>query len=347
MSWLFWIVLQWTLGYMYAFESSFFSYIPRSGTARSYGTSIFKELFSIVAAPIYIPTNLIGEFPSLHTLSSIYCLQIFWWCPSRPYEVIPHCSFDSHFSDIWWASLVSQVVKNLLAVQETWVWSLGWKISWRREWLPTLAFFAWRIPWTKEPCCCCSVIKSCSTLCDPKDCSIPGLPILHDLPESAQTHVLWVSDAMQPSHPVVPFSSCLQSFSASGSFPMSWLCPSGGQSIGDSALASVLPMNVQGWFHLGLTGLISLQSKGLSRVFSSTTVWKHQFFSAQSSLWSNAHPYMTTGKTIALTIQSFVSKVMSLLFNMLSMFIIAFLSRSKSLLISWLQSPPWFGSPRR
>ena len=161
---------------MYAFESSFFSYIPRSGTARSYGTSIFKELFSIVAAPIYIPTNLIGEFPSLHTLSSIYCLQIFWWWPSGPYEVIPHCSFDSHFSDIWWASLVSQVVKNLLAVQETWVWSLGWKISWRREWLPTLAFFAWRIPWTKEPCCCCSVIKSCSTLCDPKDCSIPGLP---------------------------------------------------------------------------------------------------------------------------------------------------------------------------
>ena len=192
-----------------------------------------------------------------------------------------------------------------------------------------------------------SVAQSFPTLCNPMDHSTPSLSVHHQLPEPTQTQVHWVSDAIQPSHPVVPFSSCLQCFSASGTFPMSWLCPSGGQSIGDSALASVLPMNVQGWFHLGLTDLISLQSKGLSRVFSSTTVWKHQFFSAQSSLWSNVHPYMTTGKTIALTIQSFVSKMMSLLFNMLSVFIIAFLSRSKSLLISWLQSPLWFGSPRR
>ena len=179
------------------------------------------------------------------------------------------------------------------------------------------------------------------------DCSMPGFPILHHLLESAQTHVLWVSDAIQPSHLVVPFSSCLQSFPPSGSFPVSWLFPSGGQRIRDSALASILPMNVQGWFHLGLTGLISLQSKGLSRVFSSATVWKHQFFSAQSSLWSNSHPYMTTGKTIALTRQTFVSKVLSLFLNTLSMFFIAFLSRSKCLLISWPQSPQWFWSPRR
>ena len=87
---------------------------------------------------------------------------------------------------------------------------------------------------------------------------------------------------------VVPFSSCLQSFPASGSFPMSQFSASGGQSIGDSALASVLPMNIQDWFPLGLTGLI-LQSKGLSRVFSNTTVQKHQFFSVQLSLWSNSH----------------------------------------------------------
>ena len=88
---------------------------------------------------------------------------------------------------------------------------------------------------------------------------------------------------------VVPFSSCLQSWSASGSFPMSRLFASGGQSIGDSASTSVLPMNIQGWLPLGLTGLISLLSKGLSRVFSSTTVWKHQFFGTQPSLRPNSH----------------------------------------------------------
>ena len=88
---------------------------------------------------------------------------------------------------------------------------------------------------------------------------------------------------------VVPFSSCLQSFPVSGSFQMSQFFTSGGQSIGASALASVLPMNIQDWFPLGLTGSISLQSKGLSRVFSNTTVQKHQFFGAQLSLYSNFH----------------------------------------------------------
>ena len=92
---------------------------------------------------------------------------------------------------------------------------------------------------------------------------------------------------------VIPFFSCFQSFPASGSFLMSWLFASGGQSIGASASASawasVLPMNIQDWFPLGLSGWISLQSKGLSRVFSNTTVQKQQFFSAQPSLWSNSH----------------------------------------------------------
>ena len=88
---------------------------------------------------------------------------------------------------------------------------------------------------------------------------------------------------------IVPFSSCLQSFPASGSFPMSQFFASGGQSIGVSASTSVLPMNIQDWFPLGLTDWISLQSKGLSRVLSNTTVQKHQFFSTQSSLWSNSH----------------------------------------------------------
>ena len=88
---------------------------------------------------------------------------------------------------------------------------------------------------------------------------------------------------------VIPCFSCLQSFPASGSFPTSQLFKSGDQSIGVSASASVLPMNIQDWFSLGLTGLISLQPKGLSWVFSSTTVWKYQFFGAQPSLWFNSH----------------------------------------------------------
>ena len=90
---------------------------------------------------------------------------------------------------------------------------------------------------------------------------------------------------------VAPFFSCLRSFSASGSFPMSWLFISGGQSTGASASASVLPMNIQDWFPLGLTGLISLQSKGHSRIFSNTTVQKHQFFRTQPALWSNSHSH--------------------------------------------------------
>ena len=90
---------------------------------------------------------------------------------------------------------------------------------------------------------------------------------------------------------VTPFSSCIQSFPPSVSFPISWRFISRGQSIGDSASASalILPMNIQGWFPLALTGLVSLLSKGLSGVFPSTTVWKHQFFSAQPSVWFNSH----------------------------------------------------------
>ena len=108
---------------------------------------------------------------------------------------------------------------------------------------------------------------------------------------------------------VVPFSSCPQSFPASGSFQMSQLFAWGGQSIGVSASTSVLSMNTQDW-SLGWTGWISLQSKGLSRVFSNTTVQKHQFFSAQLFfIVQLSHPYMANGKTIALTRQTFVDKV--------------------------------------
>ena len=135
---------------------------------------------------------------------------------------------------------------------------------------------------------------------------------------------------------VIPFSSCLQSFQASGSFPVSQFFESGGQNIGASASASFLPMNIQDWFPLGLTGLIFLLSKGLSRVFSNTTVQNHQLFGAQLSLWSNSHIHTwLLEKPVVLTRWTFVGKVMSLLFNMLSRLVIVFLPRSKCLLISW------------
>ena len=109
------------------------------------------------------------------------------------------------------------------------------------------------------------------------------------IPESTQPHVHWVSDFIQSSHPVATFSSCLQSFPVSGSFLMSQLFASGGQSIGASDSASFLLMNIQDWFSLGITGLISLLFKWLSRVFSNIRAQKHQFFGIQPSLWSNSH----------------------------------------------------------
>ena len=196
-----------------------------------------------------------------------------------------------------------------------------------------------------------SIAQLCLTLCDHMNRSMPGLPVHYQLPESTQTHVHWVGDDIQPSHPLsspsffspqsfpasgcfqmsqlfatswtatrqaslsitnsrsppkstsvelvmpsnhinlchpFPFSSCPQSLPASGSLPVSQLFASGGQSIRFSASTSVLPMNTQDW-SLEWTGWISWQSKGLSRVFSNTTVQKHQFFSVQPSSQSNSH----------------------------------------------------------
>ena len=137
---------------------------------------------------------------------------------------------------------------------------------------------------------------------------------------------------------VVPFSSCLQSFPASGSFPMSQLFTSGGQSTGVSSSVSVLPVNIQDWFPLGWLDLLAVQGtlKSLPQHHSSkASVLRHSaFFIVQLS-----HPYMTTGKTKALTRRTFVGKVMFCFFNMLSRLVITFLPRSKHLLISWLQSP--------
>ena len=138
---------------------------------------------------------------------------------------------------------------------------------------------------------------------------------------------------------VGPFSSRLQSFRASESLTMSQLFASGGQSIRISASTLVLAVNIQDWFPLGWTGWTSLQSKGLSRVFSNTTVQKHRFVGPQLSLYSNSHIHTwPLERAIALTRWTFVGKVMSLLFNMLSWLVMTFLPRSMGLLISWLQS---------
>ena len=132
--------------------------------------------------------------------------------------------------------------------------------------------------------CCCSVSQLYLTLCDPMNCSMPCFPC-PSLSPGVRSNSCPLSQwcCLTISSCVAPFS-CLQSFAASGSFPMSQLLASGGQSIGAFASASVLRMNFQGWFPLGLTGLIFLMSKGLSRVFSSTAIQKHHFFSAQSSV---------------------------------------------------------------
>ena len=134
---------------------------------------------------------------------------------------------------------------------------------------------------------------------------------------------------------VIPFSSCLQSFPASASFLMSQFFASGGQSIGASAIASVLPMNIQDWYPLGLTGWISLQSKGLSRVFSNTTNQNSLVLSfLYGSTLTSIHDYWKKQLWLDGPLSA-----MSLLFNMLSRLVIAFLPRSKHLLISWLRSP--------
>ena len=182
----------------------------------------------------------------------------------------------------------------------------------------------------------CSVTKSCPTLCDPMDCSTPGFPVLHSLSEFAYVHVHWI----RWGHPtissyVVPFSSCLQSFPASESFPASRLFASGAQSIGPSTSASVLP--IQSWFPVGLIGLTSLLYKGLSRVFSNTTIRRPQFFTLSlhyGPTLTSLHDYWKNHSFD----YTFVSKVMCLPFNTLSRFVIAFLPRSKCLLILLLQS---------
>ena len=185
--------------------------------------------------------------------------------------------------------------------------------------------------------CCCSVTKLCSTICNHVDCSTPVFPVHHQLPELAQTHVHRVGDAIEPSS-AIPFSSYLQSFLASGSFPVSQFFAPGGQSIG----ASVQPQSFQRVFRddflwVWLVG--SSFSPRDSQESSPTPQFKSINSSILSFLYGPTLPSVRDyWKTICLTIQTFVSKVMSLLFNMLSRLVIAFLPRSKYFLNSWLST---------
>ena len=141
------------------------------------------------------------------------------------------------------------------------------------------------VPWGPS-CCCLSATQSCLALCDPMDCSTPGFP--HHIPQFAEVHVHCISDAIQPSH-LTLFFCCPQSFPASGTLPMDWLITSNDQNTGASASASVNEYSRLISFRL--TGLISLLSKGLWGVFSSTTVWRRQFFGTLPSLWSRSHSH--------------------------------------------------------
>ena len=180
---------------------------------------------------------------------------------------------------------------------------------------------------------CCSFTKLCPTLCNSLDCSTPGSSVLWSL-----LGFMCFKSVMPSNHLILyhPHILLLSIFPSITGFQVSQLFVSGCQSI--KASASVLPVNIQGWFPLGLTSLI-LQSRGLSGVFSSTTIWKHQFFGTQVFFMVQlSHLYMTTEKPTVLPIWTFVGKVMSLVFNMLSRFVMVFLPKSKCLLVSWLQS---------
>ena len=173
------------------------------------------------------------------------------------------------------------------------------------------------------------------------DCSKPGFPVLHHFPEFAQTHVLWVGDAIQPSHRLLsPSPPALNLFQHQGLFQ---LVISSYQvaKVLEHQLHSVLvlPMNIQGWFPLRLTPLTSLRSKGLSRFFSNTTVQSINYLALSFLCGPTLTSIRDYWKNHSLDCMDLCCKVMSVFFNMLSRLVIAFFPRSKCLLISWLQSP--------
>ena len=245
------------------------------------------------------------EISKIHIFLSLSVTQMWYWVQSpcdleeekaktvagQLTSLIYWINFPgiSQYPDILWHKII-HIFKSLSVLSFvicSWMCPKWHKSHSQRHRI--LILFVWvgeRVTQTlRDVACCCPVAKSCLTLCNPMDWSTPGFPVLHCLPEFSQTHGYRVGDAISStiSSSFVPFSSCLQSYPASGSFPVSQLFTAGGQSIGASASVSVLPVNIQGWFALGLTGLFSLLSKGLWRV-SNTIVWKPQFFSTQMRL---------------------------------------------------------------
>ena len=176
-----------------------------------------------------------------------------------------------------------------------------------------------------ECCCCCSVARSWQLFVTPWTAARQA-SLSFTISQTLLT-LMSIESVMPSNHLILCYHFLLlpSVFPSVRFFSMSQLFTSGGQSIGASASASALSMNTQDWSPLGWTGLTSLQSKWLSGVLFSTTFPKHEFFGAQPTLWSNSHMYITTGKTIAWTRLTFVSKVISLLFNMLSRFVIVFI----------------------
>ena len=248
------------------------------------------------------------------------------------------------------ASLVAQRVKCLPAMRETWVWSLGQEDPLEKEMAMHSSTLAWKIPWTQKPggpqsmgsqrirhnwatslSLYCSVAKSCPTLsCNLQTRDSLSFTIFWNL------LTLTAIESVMPSNHLIlcrPLLLLFLTFPNIKVFSVSQFFASGSQSIEASASASVLPMNIQGWFPLGLSGLISLQSKHSSKA----SILQHSAFLMVQLL----HPYMTTGKTIAFTRQNFVGKVISLLFNMFSTFIIAFLPRSKDFFFFKFMSTGW------
>ena len=185
--------------------------------------------------------------------------------------------------------------------------------------------------------CCCSVAQTCPTLCDPVDCSTPGFPVLHHLLQPAQTHVHWVGDAIQSSCPLSsPSPPAFNLFQQQGRFQ--WVSPlhqvaSFSVSLSPSnEYTGLISFRIDWFGFLAVQG--TLKSLLQRHSWKASILWPSTFFMVQLS-----HPYVTTGKIIALTIRTFGGKVMSLPFNMLSRFVIALLPRSKHLSVSWLQSP--------
>ena len=198
-------------------------------------------------------------FPDSHHVTACYWLSclyppvpsVYFWIfsPDATLDLIvyaSHCTFHGCFSGGASGKESACRCRRHKRVQ-----SLGWEDPLEKEIATHSSILAWETPRAEKPCgiqsicCCCLVAQSRPALWDPMDCSTPSFPVLYHLPELAQTHVRWVSDAIQPSHPVLSPSppAFLQSFPISGSFLMSWLLSSGGQNIATSA--SVLPVNIQ------------------------------------------------------------------------------------------------------